>query len=106
MLSFSSSLLRPPWFWSYWSEEFDSCTSCWGELVFSADAAGADADAVAVAVVVAGAGAVAVAGAFAVAGACACACACAASAGRETCEPEERGKLCTECGGDCGWTII
>lgn len=109
MLSFSSSLLRPPWFWSYWSEEFDSCTSCWGELVLSADAAGADAagaDADADAVVVAVAGADAVAGAFAVAGAGACACACAASAGRETCEPEERGKLCTECGGDCGWTII
>lgn len=71
MLSFSSSLLRPPWFWSYWSEEFESCISCWGELVLSADAA------------------VAVAG-----------------AGRDTCEPEERGKLCTDGGGDCGWAII
>lgn len=40
-LSFSSSLLRPPWFWSFWSEEFESCTSCWGELVLSAGAAAA-----------------------------------------------------------------
>lgn len=102
MLSFSSSLLRPPWFWSYWSEEFESCTSCWGELVLSADAAGAGA--VAVAGAGAGAGALAEAGAVAVTGAGAFAC--AASAGRETCEPEERGKLCMECGGDCGWTII
>lgn len=74
-LSLSSSLLRPPWFWSFWSEEFESCTSCWGELVLSAGAA-------------AGA-AVTIAG-----------------GGRGGCEPEGSGKLWTDCGGDCGWTII
>lgn len=77
-LSFSSSLLRPPWFWSFWSEEFESCNSCWGELVPSPGAAGA---AAAAAVTIAG-------------------------GGRGGCEPEGRGKLWTDCGGDVGWTII
>lgn len=81
-LSFSSSLLRPPWFWSFWSEEFESCTSCWGELVLSGGAGGAG-------------GAGAAAAAVTIAG-----------GGRGGCEPEGRGKLWTDCGGDVGWTII